>query len=106
MQRASHYPAGWRCLANAFGQLGRIDDAHEALEKFVALNPRYRTEEVARGFATMWCSSITSRVCAKRAGKDDPRPMPAAAVGMRGQPSCHLLNARRVVSGARRSLAV
>ena len=48
VQRASHFPAGWRCLANALGQLGRMDDAHEALEKFVALNPRYTTEQVAR----------------------------------------------------------
>jgi adenylate cyclase len=48
VQRAPHYPFGWRSLANALGQLGRIDDAHEALEKFLALMPGYTTEQAAR----------------------------------------------------------
>jgi Flp pilus assembly protein TadD len=48
VQRAPHYPFGWRSLANALGRLGRIDDAHEALEKFLALMPGYTTEQAAR----------------------------------------------------------
>ena len=48
VQRAPHYPMGWRSLANALGQLGRMDDAHDALEKFLALMPGYTTEQAAR----------------------------------------------------------
>jgi len=49
VQRAPHYPMGWRSLANALGQLGRINDAHLALERFLTLMPGYTTEQAARG---------------------------------------------------------
>ena len=48
VQRAPHYPIGWRGLANALGQLGRMDEAREALGQFLALMPAYATEQAAR----------------------------------------------------------
>ena len=48
MQRAPHYPIAWRSLTNALGQLGRLDEAREALGQFLALMPGYTTEAAAR----------------------------------------------------------
>jgi adenylate cyclase len=48
VQRAPHYPIGWRSLANALGQLGPMDEAREALAQFLALMPGYATEQAAR----------------------------------------------------------
>jgi len=48
VQRAPHYPIGWRGLANALGQLGRGDEAREALAQFLNLMPGYATEAAAR----------------------------------------------------------
>lgn len=48
VQRAPHYPLGWRSLANALGQLGRLDEAREALAQFITLMPSYTTEQAAR----------------------------------------------------------
>jgi adenylate cyclase len=48
VQRAPHYPIGWRSLANALGQLGPVDEAREALGQFLALMPGYVNENVAR----------------------------------------------------------
>jgi len=48
VQRAPHYPIGWRSLANALGQLGRLDEAREALGQLLALVPDYTTEAAAR----------------------------------------------------------
>ena len=47
VQRGPNYPIGWRCLANALGQLGRLDEAREALEQFLARVPGF-TEQTAR----------------------------------------------------------
>jgi adenylate cyclase len=47
-QRAPHYPMGWRGLANALGQTGRIDEARDALARFLELVPDYTSEAVAR----------------------------------------------------------
>ena len=41
VQRGPSYPLGWRCLANALGQLGRLDEAREALEQFLARMPGF-----------------------------------------------------------------
>jgi adenylate cyclase len=43
VQRAPHFPIGWRNLANALGQLGRIEEAREALAEFLRLMPGYTT---------------------------------------------------------------
>ncbi len=48
VQRGPSYPIGWRGLANALGQLGRLDEAREALERFLALMPGYATVQAAR----------------------------------------------------------
>ena len=48
VQRAPHYPLGWRGLANALGQLGKSDEAREALARFLALMPGYSSEQAAR----------------------------------------------------------
>jgi tetratricopeptide (TPR) repeat protein len=47
VQRGPNYPIGWRSLANALGQLGRLDEAREALEQFLARVPGF-TEQTAR----------------------------------------------------------
>jgi adenylate cyclase len=47
VQRGPSYPIGWRCLANALGQLGRLDEAREALEQFLARTPGF-SEQTAR----------------------------------------------------------
>jgi adenylate cyclase len=52
-QRAPHYALGWRGLASALGQLGRIDEASVALARFLELVPDYATEAVARGMTGM-----------------------------------------------------
>jgi adenylate cyclase len=51
VQRGPHYPLGWRGLASALGQLGRSDEAREALGQFLALMPGF-TEQAARSFIT------------------------------------------------------
>jgi adenylate cyclase len=48
VQRAPNYPIGWRGLANALGQTGKLDEAREALARFLALMPGYATEQAAR----------------------------------------------------------
>ncbi|MEP6874237.1 MAG: adenylate/guanylate cyclase domain-containing protein [Burkholderiales bacterium] len=48
VQRGPNYSIGWRCLANALGQLGRLDEAREALEQFLARMPGFSSEQVAR----------------------------------------------------------
>ena len=48
IQRAPNYIVGWRSLANGYGQLGRIDEAREALAKFLELAPAHSTEVAAR----------------------------------------------------------
>ena len=47
-QRAPHYPIGQRSLANALAQLGRMDEAREALAAFMALSPNYNDETARR----------------------------------------------------------
>lgn len=42
------FPSGWRCLANALGQTGIIEEANEALEQCMALLPGFTTEQAAR----------------------------------------------------------
>jgi adenylate cyclase len=48
VQRAPHYPPGWRTLANALAQLGRIDEARQALADFLKLMPGFTSEATAR----------------------------------------------------------
>jgi len=48
VQRGPNYSTGWRCLANALGQLGRLDQAREALEQFLKRTPGFSSEQVAR----------------------------------------------------------
>jgi adenylate cyclase len=51
VQRGPNFPIGWRCLANALGQLGRLDEARDALEQFLARMPDY-SEQTARSGLT------------------------------------------------------
>ena len=51
VQRGPNYSLGWRCLASALGQLGRLDEAREALEEFLARMPGYTSEQAARSGA-------------------------------------------------------
>jgi len=48
VQRGPSYAIGWRCLANALGQLGRPVEAREALEQFLARMPGFTSEHAAR----------------------------------------------------------
>ena len=48
VQRGPNYSIGWRCLANALGQLGRLDEAREALKQFLARMPGFTSKQVAR----------------------------------------------------------
>ena len=48
VQRAPHYPIGQRSLANALAQLGRMEEAREALAAFLALSPNYNDETARR----------------------------------------------------------
>jgi adenylate cyclase len=48
VQRAPQYPAGWRELAAALGQLGRLDEARDALAKFLLLSPGLSSEQAMR----------------------------------------------------------
>jgi adenylate cyclase len=48
VQGAPQFPPGWRSLANALGQLGRLDEAREALAKFLALSPGLCSEQAIR----------------------------------------------------------
>ena len=47
-ERGPHYALGWRGLANALGQLGRNDEARQALARFLELVPGYTSEAAAR----------------------------------------------------------
>ncbi|MGJ7506245.1 adenylate/guanylate cyclase domain-containing protein [Variovorax sp. GT1P44] len=53
VQRGPGYAAGWRSLANALGQLGRLDEAREALEQFLARMPGFTSEQAARSVLTI-----------------------------------------------------
>jgi len=46
--RDPYFPSGWRCLANALGQLGSIKDASAALEQCLTLLPGFTSEQAAR----------------------------------------------------------
>jgi adenylate cyclase len=48
VQRGPTYPFGWCSLASALGQVGRLDEAREALEQFLARMPGFTSEQVAR----------------------------------------------------------
>jgi adenylate cyclase len=48
VQCAPQYPIGWRGLANALGQLGRLDEAREALAQFLVLSPGLSTDAAMR----------------------------------------------------------
>jgi adenylate cyclase len=48
VQRAPQYPLGWRVLANALGQLGELDEARDALARYLALSPGFTNEQAAR----------------------------------------------------------
>ena len=48
VQRGPSYSLGRRCLANALRQLGRLDEASEALEQFLARMPGFTSEKSAR----------------------------------------------------------
>jgi len=48
VQRAPQSALGWRPLASALGQLGRLDEAGEALAQFLALSPGFSSEQAAR----------------------------------------------------------
>jgi len=48
LQRAPNYPIGQRSLANALAQLGRMDEAREALTAFLAMSPNYNAETARR----------------------------------------------------------
>jgi len=51
VQRGPTYPIGWGRLAGALGQLGRLAEAREALEQFLARVPGF-TEQTARSVIT------------------------------------------------------
>ena len=48
VQRAPQYPLGWRILANALGQLGELDEARDALARYLTLSPGFTNEQAAR----------------------------------------------------------
>jgi adenylate cyclase len=48
VQTGPAFPPAWRNLAIALAQLGRMDEAREALDKFLAMVPSFTTEEAAR----------------------------------------------------------
>lgn len=48
VQLGPSYSFGWRSLANALGQLGRLDEAREALEQFLARMPGFTSEQEVR----------------------------------------------------------
>jgi adenylate cyclase len=48
VQCAPQYPIGWRGLASALGQLGRLDEAREALAQLLRLSPGLSTEQAMR----------------------------------------------------------
>ena len=50
VQRGPSYSLGWSSLANALGQLGRLDEAGEALGQFLARMPGFTSEQAARTF--------------------------------------------------------
>jgi adenylate cyclase len=52
VQCAPQYPLAWRGLANALGQLGRLDEAREALTQFLLLAPNYTSEQAVRATVT------------------------------------------------------
>jgi adenylate cyclase len=48
VQRGPQFAPGWRALADALGQLGRLDEAQEALAQFLMLAPGLSTEQSMR----------------------------------------------------------
>ena len=48
VQRGPQYPLGWRILANALGQLGELDEARDALARYLTLSPGFTNEQAAR----------------------------------------------------------
>jgi len=48
IQRAPAYPSGWRTRCAALAQLGRLDEAQDALSTFLSLVPSYTNARVAR----------------------------------------------------------
>ena len=48
VHHAPQYPLGWRILANALGQLGELDEARDALARYLALSPGFTNEQAAR----------------------------------------------------------
>jgi adenylate cyclase len=51
VQRGPSYSLGWPALARALGQLGRLDEAREALEQFLARMPGFTSEQAARSLS-------------------------------------------------------
>jgi adenylate cyclase len=43
IRKAPYYPHGYRCLANALGQMGQLEEGRQALGEFLKLAPDYRT---------------------------------------------------------------
>ena len=48
VRRAPHFPPAWRDLANALGQLGRLDEARDALAQFLKLSAALASEQAMR----------------------------------------------------------
>lgn len=48
VQRAPQSPMTWRVLAIALGQLGSLDEAREAMARFLELMPSFTSEQTAR----------------------------------------------------------
>ncbi len=49
LQLAPHYPLGHRGQANALAQLGRLDEAYEALNSLLRLSPKLSVAGARRG---------------------------------------------------------
>ena len=48
VQRGPQFSPGWRGLASALGQLGRLEEAREALAQFLLLSPGLCSEQAVR----------------------------------------------------------
>ena len=48
VRHAPHFPPAWRNLANALGQIGRLDEAHDALAQFLKLSAALAGEQAMR----------------------------------------------------------
>jgi len=70
VQRGPTYPPPWRVLAIALGQLGRTDEAREALDQFLAMVPSFTTEEAARSSMSFRDEAMFKRFldCLRKAG--------------------------------------